>query len=155
MIKKLIIVLFLFFSFVNTSFANTPCHINDDCGEGRVCMGNQMFQNGFSWTLMNSDGTYKAIDTTNPYTNADGSGICSSNAIADGICNVYKIATGKFARLVVAFAVIMLAQKFWHKEFDWKQLMVIVIGVGMIFGSFQIISFIINKKSLSETCSQK
>lgn len=55
---------------------------------------------------------------------------------------IHKIATGQFAKAVTLIAIASVSIGFFVGKVEWTHLFTIVLGIGLIFGSMQIISFL-------------
>lgn len=151
---RIFIILILGFLSFSKPVLSSYCNTNDDCDEGRICLGNQQFTNdGVTWEMGD-----RTIDDKIEGTVLEGSygeigrGTCVQNGVTVGICKMYNLGIGKLARVIVAFALIALGPRLFAGKLEWKDLMLIVIAIGMIFGSFQIIRMIVGGRSLSQTC---
>jgi len=66
----------------------------------------------------------------------------SNNALVSGICNAYRIVTGKAGKVFAAFAVIAAGVGFFTGKVQWGLIISLVLGIAAIFGAPSIVSAI-------------
>jgi hypothetical protein len=135
LLKSLAVVFVILFS--NNIYANnTPrCNVNKECPFGFVCLAGSPNSTG------NDGYTAKDGDGKLVYT-----GYCAATVPLRQACYFHKILTGLFGKAITALALIMLALQFVEGKLDMKKIATFFFAVVMLFGSFEVVYFIINER---------
>lgn len=112
------------------SVTQTACNINSECRAGFVCVGGL----GENW---------------NAQTGSQGNtlyGYCEPIGPIRQICRVHNTITGVYGQGIVALVLISLGIAFLTGKIDQKQILTVGVGIICIFGSYQLVSFIVGEQ---------
>ncbi len=121
----------------------TGCNINAECQFGFVCI---------SGNAQNIDPNTGVTSATASFCPFNGSitrnsfngfcGRCVATVPLRAACYVYNIFTGKFGRAIVIVVLFSAGAMALTNKLDMKQILSLFIGIVLVFGSFQLISFL-------------
>jgi type IV secretion system protein VirB2 len=97
-----------------------------------------------SFVVISTNIAYSSIALAVPPTTPTG-----EKTISGTICKVVKLFSGKVGHGIAAVAVVFLAISLFMGKMSWGVALVMGIGIGLIFGAEQIVSWISGDNSLA------
>lgn len=143
------------------------CKSNDDCPNNRACIGarttsfciDDPFNGACSGCQITSGNYFVETGSIKTYYSKDCLlatsisnsilGRCEMNSLTESMCYINKIVRGNFARYLVMASIITIGIQIFAGKFNPNLILIVVIAVGLMFASFQVINMIIGTNYMS------